>query len=157
MRHRSRMKSCSVHRPCGPSSRRGSRPGRLRIVVHQRRRSHRHHRSRGRQDFTVSAASTLKAAFAEIGAAFDAANGCTTTFNFDASGTLQKQIEAGAPVDVFASAATKQVTALLDADLVDAASIKTFAGNEIALVVPTDSKLGFTGFQDLTKDGPSRR
>jgi molybdate transport system substrate-binding protein len=106
----------------------------------------------GAKTLTVSAASSLKAAFTEIGAAFDAANGSTTTFNFDASGTLQKQIEGGAPVDVFASAAMKQVTALKDADLVDAATIKKFAGNEIVLVVPADSTLGLTGFQDLTKD-----
>ena len=106
----------------------------------------------GAKTLTVSAASSLKAAFTEIGTAFDAANGSTTTFNFDASGTLQKQIEGGAPVDVFASAAMKQVTALKDASLVDAATIKKFAGNEIVLVVPADSTLGLTGFQDLTKD-----
>ena len=106
----------------------------------------------GAKTLTVSAASSLKAAMTEIGKAFDAASGSTTTFNFDASGTLQKQIEGGAPVDVFASAAMKQVTALKDAGLVDAASVKTFAGNEIVLVVPADSTLGLTSFQDLTKD-----
>ena len=67
------------------------------------------------QTCTVSAASSLKGAFTEIGKAFDAANNCKTAFNFDASGTLQKQIEGGAPVDVFASAAMKQVTALTGA------------------------------------------
>ena len=103
------------------------------------------------QELTVSAASSLKAAFTEIGKAFDAANNSKTTFNFDASGTLQKQIEAGAPVDVFASAAAKQVKALVDQKLVDADSVKTFAGNQIVLVVPADSKLGITSFQDLTK------
>ncbi len=103
------------------------------------------------QELTVSAASALKAAFTEIGKEFDAANNSKTTFNFDASGTLQKQIEAGAPVDVFASAATKQVKALVDAELADADSVKTFAGNQMALVVPADSKLGLASFQDLTK------
>jgi molybdate transport system substrate-binding protein len=92
-----------------------------------------------------------KSAFTEIGKAFDAANGSTTTFNFDASGTLQKQIEGGAPVDVFASAAMKQVKALQDGGLVDAASIKLFAGNAIVLVVPADSTLNLTSFEDLTK------
>lgn len=105
------------------------------------------------QTLTVSAASSLKAAFTEIGKAFDAANNCKTTFNFDASGTLQKQIEGGAPVDVFASAAMKQVTALTDKKLADAASVKQFAGNDIVLVVPANSTLGLTGFQDLTKAG----
>ncbi len=110
------------------------------------------HHSAGAKTLTVSAASSLKAAMTDIGKAFDGANGSTTTFNFDASGTLQKQIEGGAPVDVFASAAMKQVKALDEAGLVDTASIKTFAGNEIVLVVPADSTLGLTSFQDLTKD-----
>jgi molybdate transport system substrate-binding protein len=103
------------------------------------------------QTLTVSAASSLKGAFTDIAKEFDAANSCTTTFNFDASGTLQKQIEAGAPVDVFASAAMKQVNALKDAGLVDAASIKTFASNEIVLVVPAASTLNITSFEDLAK------
>ena len=103
------------------------------------------------QELTVSAASSLKGAFTEIGKAFDQANNSKTTFNFDASGTLQKQIEGGAPVDVFASAALKQVNALVDEKLVDPASVKNFASNEIVLVVPADSKLGIASFQDLAK------
>ena len=105
----------------------------------------------GPQTLTVSAASSLKGAFTEIGKTFDAANNCTTTFNFDASGTLQKQIEGGAPVDVFASAAKKQVKALTDANLADPASVKVFASNEIVLIVPADSTLNITSFADLAK------
>jgi molybdate transport system substrate-binding protein len=103
------------------------------------------------QTLTVSAASSLKAVFTEIGKAFDAANNSKTTFNFDASGTLQKQIEGGAPVDVFASAAQKQIKALTDASLADASSVKVFASNEIVLIVPANSTLGITSFQDLAK------
>lgn len=102
-------------------------------------------------ELQVSGASSLKAAFTEIGAAFDKSHHSKITFNFDASGTLQKQIEAGAPVDVFASAALKQVNALRDENLVDAASIENFASNEICLVVPANSTLGITSFLDLTK------
>jgi molybdate transport system substrate-binding protein len=105
------------------------------------------------QTLTVSAASSLKDAFTEIGKAFDAANNCKTTFNFDASGTLEKQIEGGAPVDVFASAAMKQVTALTGKQLADASSVKKFAANQMVLVVPANSTLGLTGFQGLTKAG----
>ena len=104
----------------------------------------------GERELTVSAASSLKNAFTEIGTAFDAANDSDTTFNFDGSGTLQRQIEAGAPVDVFASAATKQMTALVDQDLVDPESVQVFAGNEIVLVVPAESKLAMSTFEDLT-------
>ncbi len=105
----------------------------------------------GSQELTVSAASSLKAAFTEIGKSFDSANGSKTNFNFDASGTLQKQIEGGAPLDVFASAALKQVRALQDQALVDADSVREFAGNQIVLVVPADATLDITSFQDLTK------
>lgn len=103
------------------------------------------------QAITVSAASSLKAAFTTIGGAFDTQNNAKTTLHFDASGTLQKQIEGGAPVDVFASAAHKQMDALLKGSFVDSASVEVFATNGIILVVPADSTLGITSFEDLTK------
>lgn len=103
------------------------------------------------QELIVSAASSLKNAFTEIGAAFDQANGTSTTFNFDASGTLQKQVEAGAPVDVFAAAAPTQVNNLLKQNLVDEATIVSFASNEIVLAVPADSKLEIASVEDLVK------
>ena len=103
------------------------------------------------QELTVSAASSLKAAFTEAGAAFDAANNAKTTFNFDASGTLQKQIESGAPVDVFAAAAMKQVKALVEGKFIDQAAVRVFASNEIVVALPADSTLGVASFEDLTK------
>jgi len=103
------------------------------------------------QPLLVSAAAGLKNAFTEIGRVFDQSNNAETTFNFNAAGALQKQIEGGAPADVFASADPKQMNNLLSADLADAASVRTFAGNEIVLIVPADSNLGITGFEDLAK------
>ena len=107
--------------------------------------------SAGAKTLTVSAASSLKDAFTEIGKAFDAANGSVTTFNFDGSGVLEKQVEGGAPVDVFASAAAQEMTALTGEKLVDAASIKNIGTNGMVLVVPAGSTLGLTSFQDLAK------
>ena len=104
----------------------------------------------------VATAASLKTAFTEIGAAFDQVNGSSTTFTFDASGVLQKQIEAGAPVDVFVSAAPAQVNALLEQSLVDEASIVTFASNEMVLAVPADSSLVIAGFEDLANDEVER-
>jgi molybdate transport system substrate-binding protein len=99
----------------------------------------------------VSAASSLRNAFTEIGAAFDKANNAKTTFNFDSSGTLQQQIEAGGPSDVFASAAMKQMDNLLKGKFVDESSVQVFASNEIVLAIPADSKLAIAGFADLAK------
>jgi len=104
------------------------------------------------QPLLVAAAASLKSAFTELGTAFDAANNSVTTFTFDASGSLQTQIEGGAPVDVFASAAWKQVNDLLEKGLVDEASTAVFASNEIVLAVPADSTLAIGSFEDLTKD-----
>jgi molybdate transport system substrate-binding protein len=98
---------------------------------------------------TVSAASSLKAAFLELGTMFEREQGATVTFNFDASGRLEKQIEGGAPVDVFASAAPAQVNTLVAKELVDKSTVASFAGNEIALVVPVDSELAITSFESL--------
>ncbi|MBN1632363.1 MAG: molybdate ABC transporter substrate-binding protein [Thermoleophilia bacterium] len=102
------------------------------------------------QPLLVAAAAAMKASFTELGPAFDAANNAKTTFTFDASGSLQTQIEAGAPIDVFASAAWKQMNNLLDQDLVDKASVVVFAKNEVVLAVPADSPLTITSIEELT-------
>ncbi|PKQ38288.1 MAG: molybdate ABC transporter substrate-binding protein [Actinobacteria bacterium HGW-Actinobacteria-1] len=89
-----------------------------------------------RTELRVSAATTLKRAFEEMEPAFEAANpGVDVVFNFGASGVLQKQIEAGAPCDVFASASPKQVDALVSGGYVSAEDTATFCGNEVAIVV----------------------
>ena len=61
------------------------------------------------KDITVSAAISLKNAFEEIGRLYEAKQGAKVSFNFGASGDLMKQIAGGAPVDVFASAAQKDM------------------------------------------------
>ena len=60
-------------------------------------------------ELTVSAAVSLKDAFNEIAELNEKRTGTKIHFNYGASGALQKQIESGAPVDVFASAGAKQM------------------------------------------------
>ncbi len=103
------------------------------------------------RELVVSAAAGLKAVFTKIGEVFDQESDARTTFNFAASGVLQQQIEGGAPADVFASADPKNMTALVDASLADASSVKTIAGNEIVLIVPAGSSLNITSFQELAR------
>ena len=63
-----------------------------------------------KQEITVSAAISLKNVFEEAGKLYEARNkGIKVVFNFGASGDLIRQIEVGAPVDVFASAAQKDM------------------------------------------------
>ena len=100
----------------------------------------------------VSAASSLTDALQDVGKAYSAAHvGTTIRFNFAASGVLQKQIENGAPVDVFASASPKEMDALQKAGKIDAATRFDFAGNRLVLIVAAGS--GIKTWADLT--GPT--
>ena len=104
----------------------------------------------------VAASGGLRLPLADIGVAFDAVHGTQTSFNFDASGVIRSQIEAGASIDVFASADPAYLETLVQKGLVDASTVKAFAGNEVVLVVPADSTLGVDGFADLA-DASVRR
>jgi molybdate transport system substrate-binding protein len=105
---------------------------------------------------TVSAAISLKDALEEIKIAFAKGHpGIAITFNFGASGMLQHQIENGAPVDVFLSAAPKQMDALDAKGLLRAGTRRDLFGNRLVLVVPNDSS-GITGFADLARSSVAR-
>jgi len=102
------------------------------------------------QEIIVSAAISLKNAFEDIGKLFETKHkGVKVTFNFGASGDLVRQIEGGAPVDVFASAAQKDMDEAEKKGLVLPDSRLNFAGNSIVLIIPADSKIRIKTFQDL--------
>jgi molybdate transport system substrate-binding protein len=73
----------------------------------------------------------------------------TITPNFASSGTLQTQIENGAPCDVFISAATTQMDNLQNKQLIVTDTRKNLLNNKIVLVVPTQSTIGITSFSGL--------
>lgn len=103
-------------------------------------------------DLVVSAAASLTNTFEEMKAPFEKAHpGTTVVFNFAASGALLKQMEQGAPVDVFASA--DQETMDKAGALIDAASRVNFAGNALVLVVPAEGGLAVKDTKDLQGDG----
>ena len=103
-------------------------------------------------EITVSAAASLKNAFEDIGKAFEAQNkGIKIYFNFGASGDLKRQIEGGAPVDVFASAAQREIDDLERQGGLVAGTRHNFAGNEIVLARPSSSTIQLKSFNDLTK------
>lgn len=58
----------------------------------------------GERSFTVAAASDLQYAFNEIGRVFEKQTGSKVVFSFGSTGNLAKQIEHGAPFDLFAAA-----------------------------------------------------
>ncbi len=102
-----------------------------------------------KNEIVVAAAISLREAFLEIGQTFQKQTGTTVRFSFGASGELEKQIEAGAPVDLFASAGEREMAQLQAKGLIDMASRADFARNSLVLVVPADSKLRLRNFSAL--------
>jgi molybdate transport system substrate-binding protein len=100
----------------------------------------------------VSAAISLKEALTEIGNLYQADTGNRADLNFGASGTLAVQIQQGAPVDLFISAGNKEVDALVKANLVDPASRRVVAGNQLVLIVPKDFSDPPAKLDDLLSD-----
>ena len=100
---------------------------------------------------------SLKSAFEEIGALYaTAAGGSRPAFNFGASGDLLAQIRGGAPADVFAAAAAKDMDVLEAEGRLLPGTRVDFAANEIVLIVPAASTAGVSSFADLAKPAVAR-
>jgi molybdate transport system substrate-binding protein len=104
----------------------------------------------GTETIMVSAAASLTGPFTDIASHFERQNsGTNVSLNFGGSGNLRKQIEGGAPVDVFASADETQIDILANESLIDNSSREDFAQNSLVLIVPENSTLNITGLKDL--------
>ncbi len=101
---------------------------------------------------TVSAAISLKDAIEEITSSYGKHTGQEVELNFGSSGQLMTQIRRGAPVDLFISAAPKQVNELVAESLLDRASIQVLATNRLVLVVPRDAPPDVDSFEGLTDE-----
>jgi molybdate transport system substrate-binding protein len=101
----------------------------------------------------VSGASSLTAAFTDIGKAFeDEHPGTTVSFNFAASDSLAGQINEGAPVDVFASASPTWMDSV-QSDGPGVTDRADFARNKLAILVPKDNPAGIKSVEDLAGPG----
>lgn len=108
-------------------------------------------------DLTVSAAASLTDAFGVIKVAFEKANpGVHVVTNFAASGPLLRQIENGAPVDVFASADEKTMDQAQAKGVIVPATRVSFVRNALVLVQPADAKTVVTSEAELTGPGIRR-
>lgn len=102
-------------------------------------------------ELTVSAAASLKSVLTSTAPAFEKANGVKLVYNFGATGQLVKQIEAGAPVDVFLSASPAAVATLAADGFASAEQSVTFAGNTLAILVPKGNPGRISGPDDLER------
>lgn len=101
-------------------------------------------------ELTLSVAISMKEAIQEIGQTFTRQRPDTrVSYNFGGSGELARQIEAGAPVDVFISAAQREMDRLDKRGLVVAATRRNFARNALTVIKPADSTLDLAKPADL--------
>lgn len=102
-------------------------------------------------ELTISAAASLKEAMADIETLFkEEMPSITLTFNFGSSGSLQRQIEQGAPSDVFISAGKSQMTVLDEKGLLLDGTNKDLVKNSLVLIGPSDTTV--TSLGDLKSD-----
>jgi molybdate transport system substrate-binding protein len=90
-------------------------------------------------DVTVFAAASLKNALDDAAKRYEAKTGDKVTVSYAASSALAKQIENGAPADIFFSADLDWMDYLEQKKLIDSASRHTLLGNTLVLIAPNDS------------------
>jgi molybdate transport system substrate-binding protein len=110
-------------------------------------------------EVTVFAAASLKNALDDATKAYEAKSGDKVVISYAASSALAKQIEGGAPADIFFSADLDWMDYLQQKNLIDVGSRKTLLGNTLVLIAPKGSTVSLTiekGFplvQALGSDG----
>jgi molybdate transport system substrate-binding protein len=102
-------------------------------------------------ELTVAAASDLTPAFEEIAREFEAANKIKVIFMFGSTGMLTRQIENGAPVDLFAAANVSYVDELNQKGFIIPDSRAVYARGRITLWTRDDSPLRLQGIADLAR------
>ena len=97
----------------------------------------------------ISAAASLKEVLVEIQPLYQQSQpNVNISYNFGSSGTLQQQIEQGAPTDIFISAYKKQVDTLEQKGLLVTGSRNIIAKNRLVLIVPKNA-VGINSFYSL--------
>ena len=99
------------------------------------------------QDITVYAAASTTNAMTDIAKLFEKEHGVTVKLSFASSSTLAKQIEQGAPADVYLSANPKWMNYLEERDAIVKSTRSDLLGNRIVLIAPLASPI-----KDLTVD-----
>lgn len=97
--------------------------------------------SQSRPPLTVFAAASLKDALDAAGKLYTARTGKLVRFSYAASSAIARQIEQGAPADVFVSADSDWMDYVAKRGLILAGTRRNLLSNHLALIAPADSKL----------------
>jgi molybdate transport system substrate-binding protein len=100
-------------------------------------------------EILVSAAASLTDVLKEISSAYQAKSKHTVKFNFGPSSGLARQIEEGAPADMFFSADLPQMEKLDKSGRLEAGTRKNLLSNQLVIIAPADSKLAMSSAKDL--------
>ena len=107
----------------------------------------------GAAELNVAAAASLTDALQEIKTAYESSGGDTIVLNLGASSALARQIEEGAPVDLFLSADEAKMDTLEKHGRVLAGTRRSVLSNTLVVVVPADSTLRLASPADLVNPG----
>src|SRR5215468_6258723 len=102
-------------------------------------------------EILVSAAASLTDVLNEISKDYQSKSKNTIKFNFGPSPGLARQIDEGAPADIFFSADLPQMDGLDKKGRLEPATRKNLLSNQLVLIVPADSKLAIASPKDLLK------
>jgi len=108
------------------------------------------------QEITVAAASDLMPAFEEIGREFESAHKTKVVFVFGSTGLLTKQIENGAPMDLFAAANVSYIDQLEHKGLIIPDTKAIYGRGRITLWTDAGSNLRLEGIADLARPEVTR-
>jgi molybdate transport system substrate-binding protein len=104
-----------------------------------------------RAELTVFAAASTTDVMNELAGKFTAAGGEKVRFNFASSGALARQIDAGAPADLFVSANVKWLDFLDGKGLLDSPTRSDVVRNKLVLAAPLDSSMTYDAFPGALK------
>ena len=107
-------------------------------------------------EIIVAAASDLTPAFEEIGREFESAHKTKVTFVFGSTGLLTRQIENGAPFDVFAAANVSYIDELEQKSLIVPGTKRVYARGRITMWTTANSPLKIETIQDLARPAVTR-
>src|SRR4029079_16276499 len=100
----------------------------------------------------VSAAASLTDVLQELARIYEKQTGDVLLFNFGASSLLARQIQEGAPADLFISADELKMDSLQQRGLLVAATRRSILSNTLAIIVPSDSRMNIASPADLAGD-----
>jgi molybdate transport system substrate-binding protein len=102
-------------------------------------------------EILVSAAASLTDVLNEISKDYQSKSKHTVKFNYGSSSSLARQIDEGAPADIFFSADLPQMDNLHKKGQLEPGTRKNLLSNQLVIIVPADSKLAISSPKDLLK------